>query len=104
MKARVSEGRLRLERDVEEKLRLQNRLSRIEGQVRGLARMVEEDRYCGEIIQQATAIMAALREVSVLCLDDHLKAAIELGAKAGPDEDVPEAKEIAALMRAVLKL
>jgi DNA-binding FrmR family transcriptional regulator len=48
------------------------RLSRIEGQVRGLARMVEEDRYCIDIVTQLSAVRAALRRVEQEVLRDHV--------------------------------
>ena len=48
------------------------RLSRIEGQVRGLARMVEEDRYCIDIVTQIAAVRAALRRVEEEVLRDHI--------------------------------
>lgn len=48
------------------------RLSRIEGQVRGLARMVEEDRYCIDIVTQLSAVRAALRRVEEEVLRDHV--------------------------------
>jgi DNA-binding FrmR family transcriptional regulator len=105
----VSEGRLYLRRSPEEKQPILSRLARIEGQVRGLRQMVENDRYCGEELQQATAITAALREVSLLVLQDHLKAGIENAAallreEQGSEEGVKLAvAEITTLLRAVLK-
>jgi len=55
----------------------QKRLSRIEGQVRGLARMVEEDRYCIDIITQISAVRAALRRVEEELLCDHVTHCVE---------------------------
>ncbi|NNM74345.1 metal-sensitive transcriptional regulator [Enterovirga sp. DB1703] len=109
VKYEVSEGRLYLRREPEEKQPILSRLARIEGQVRGLRQMVENDRYCGEELQQATAIMAALREVSLLVLQDHLSAGIDHAAtllkeESGSDEGVKTAvTEITTLLRAVLK-
>jgi DNA-binding FrmR family transcriptional regulator len=105
----VSEGKLFLRREPDEKQPILSRLARIEGQVRGLRQMVENDRYCGEELQQATAITAALREVSLLVLQDHLNAGIDHAAAlqtddAGSDEGVKTAvTEITTLLRAVLK-
>jgi DNA-binding FrmR family transcriptional regulator len=48
------------------------RLRRIEGQVRGLQRMVEEDRYCIDILTQASSVTAAVEQVSLLLLEDHV--------------------------------
>ncbi len=70
----------------ETKPRLLNRLSRIEGQVRGVARMVEDDRYCIDVLTQVRAIRAALARVESEMLKDHLATCIE-GAIAGGDLD-----------------
>ena len=61
----------------EDKPKLLNRLSRIEGQVRGVARMVEEDRYCIDILTQVQALRAALAKVETELLKDHLGHCIE---------------------------
>ena len=50
---------------------LLNRLSRVEGQVRGISRMVEEDRYCIDVLTQISAVQAALDKVALGLLDDH---------------------------------
>ena len=67
----------------ENKAKLLNRLSRIEGQVRGLARMVEEDRYCIEILTQLQAARAALSRVETELLRDHLGHCIEAAISGG---------------------
>jgi CsoR family transcriptional regulator, copper-sensing transcriptional repressor len=108
VKYTVSGGRLYLQRESEEKQPILSRLARIEGQVRGLRQMIENDRYCGEELQQATAITAALREVSLLVLQDHLHAGIDhastLLKEQASDEGVKVAVgEITTLLRAVLK-
>lgn len=59
------------------------RLARIEGQVRGVARMVEEDRYCIDVVRQVQAIKSALRGLEGIILDDHLDTCVE-DALAGP--------------------
>ena len=51
---------------------LLNRLARVEGQVRGVARMVDEDRYCIDVLTQISAIQAALDKVGLGLLDDHV--------------------------------
>ena len=61
---------------------LQTRLRRIEGQVRGIARMVEDDRYCIDILTQIAAIQAALDKVALGLLDDHAQHCV-LGAADG---------------------
>src|SRR5918997_1536722 len=78
---------------------LQNRLRRIEGQVRGVERMVEEDRYCIDIVTQITAIQAALDKVALGLLDDHAGHCIIGGAS---DQEPQELKD--ELMAAVGRL
>lgn len=70
----------------ENKPRLLNRLNRIEGQVRGIARMVEEDRYCIDVMTQLQAVRAALAKVETEMLRDHLGHCIE-GAIVSGDKD-----------------
>jgi DNA-binding FrmR family transcriptional regulator len=52
------------------------RLRRIEGQVRGLQQMIEDDRYCLDVVQQITALTSAAREVALIVLEDHLRGCI----------------------------
>ncbi len=59
------------------------RLSRIEGQVRGLLRMVEEDRYCIDIVTQIAAVRAALRRVEEQVLHDHINHCVEHAIVSG---------------------
>ncbi len=73
-----------MDRDVEIKTRLGNRLSRIEGQVRGVARMIDEDRYCIDVLTQLQAVRAALAKVETELLNDHLHHCVE-GAISGGD-------------------
>jgi DNA-binding FrmR family transcriptional regulator len=63
--------------DRENKPKLLNRLNRIEGQVRGVVRMVEEGRYCIDILTQVQAVRAALARVETEMLKDHLGHCIE---------------------------
>ena len=67
----------------ENKAKLLNRLSRIEGQVRGVARMVEEDRYCIDVLTQLQAVRAALSRVETEMLKDHLGHCIEAAIAGG---------------------
>ena len=64
---------------------LLKRLARAEGQVRGVARMVEEDRYCIDILTQLAAVDTALESVALEILDDHVKHCVA-GALASGDE------------------
>ena len=63
------------------------RLSRIEGQVRGLARMVEDDRYCIDIVTQISAVRAALRRVEEEVLRDHVSHCVEHAIASGDKAD-----------------
>jgi CsoR family transcriptional regulator, copper-sensing transcriptional repressor len=64
---------------------IQKRLRRVEGQVRGLQRMVEEDRYCVDILEQVSAATRALQSVALELLDDHLGHCVADAVKAGGD-------------------
>jgi DNA-binding FrmR family transcriptional regulator len=61
------------------------RLKRIEGQVRGLQRMVEHDEYCIDILTQITAASNALKKVAVGLLDDHIRHCVVQGTEEGKD-------------------
>lgn len=72
------------------------RLSRIEGQVRGLARMLEEDRYCIDVITQIAAVRAALRRVEEQVLEDHVGHCVEHAIRSGDAEE--QRKKVAELL------
>ena len=72
------------------------RLSRIEGQVRGLARMVEEDRYCIDIVTQISAVRAALRRVEEEILRDHIAHCVEHAIESG--DAAEQRKKVSELM------
>lgn len=63
------------------------RLKKIEGQVRGLQRMVEEKRYCMDILQQLTSVVGALRQVERLMLRQHLETCVTDALKHGANDD-----------------
>ena len=70
---------------------LQDRLRRIEGQVRGLQRMVDEDQYCIDILTQLAAVLAALKAVGMGLLDDHVRHCVRESIEQGSgDEKVEE--------------
>ena len=75
-----------------------NRLRRIEGQVRGVERMVEENRYCIDVVTQVTAIQAALDKVALELLSDHAAHCV-VGAEEGEQQE-----RTAELMAAVQRL
>jgi DNA-binding FrmR family transcriptional regulator len=79
---------------------LNKRLARIEGQVRGVSRMVEDERYCIDVLTQISAIQAALDKVALGLLDEHARHCM-LGAGEGPKEPAEQADE---LMSAVGRL
>ena len=81
---------------INQKTALKTRLKRIEGQVRGLQRMVGEDQYCINILDQVSATTRALQAVAMNLLDDHLSHCVaEALAEGGPSADakIKEAQE-----------
>ena len=80
---------------------LLGRLSRIEGQVRGVSRMVEDDRYCIDVLTQINAIRAALDKVALGLLDDHARHCL-LGEGAGPKQASAQADELMAAVGRML--
>jgi CsoR family transcriptional regulator, copper-sensing transcriptional repressor len=84
---------------------LHNRLARIEGQVRGLQRMVDEDAYCIEVLTQVAAVQTALEQVAVQVLDSHVRHCVA-DAVAGPDEAAADERldELMAAVRRFAKV
>jgi CsoR family transcriptional regulator, copper-sensing transcriptional repressor len=78
------------------------RLSRIEGQVRGIARMVEEDRYCIDIVTQVSAVRAALRRLEEEVLRDHVAHCVEHAISSGNKAD--QRRKIEELMEVVSRV
>ena len=66
-----------------DRAQLLRRLSRIEGQVRGIARMIEREEYCVDILQQTSALRAAVDAVSLLVLEDHVQGCIRTASEHG---------------------
>ncbi len=75
------------------KEQLRDRLARIEGQVRGVARMVEEDRYCIDVLTQISAVQAALDRVGLGLLDDHARHCL-IGGHGGPTDPEEQVQEL----------
>jgi len=71
----------------EHKQDVRARLSRIEGQVRGIERMVDEDRYCIDILTQVNAVRAAIAKVALILLEDHVEHCVADAVKAGEREE-----------------
>jgi DNA-binding FrmR family transcriptional regulator len=81
---------------------IHKRLRRIEGQVRGLQRMVDEDKYCIDVLDQVAAVTKALQAVAVQLLDDHLSHCVaEALAEGGSVADEKVAEASAAVARLV---
>ena len=81
---------------IETKAAVLKRLKRIEGQVRGLARMVEEDRYCIDVVTQISAARAALRRAEEEILRDHVAHCVEHAIASGDRDD--QRQKIAEIM------
>ena len=69
------------------------RLAKVEGQVRGVARMVEQDRYCIDVVTQINAVRAALDKVGLGLLDGHVRHCL-IGGHGGPSDPEDQAQEL----------
>lgn len=78
------------ERSSEERKSMMNRLSRIEGQVRGIKRMVEDDAYCIDILTQVSAVNAALNSFNKVLLEEHIKTCVTEDIQSGNEEKLDE--------------
>ena len=78
-----------------------NRLSRIEGQVRGVRKMVEEDVYCPDILIQVSAVNAALNSFNKVLLAEHLRSCVVDDIKAGKEEDAID--ELVLVLQKLMK-
>jgi CsoR family transcriptional regulator, copper-sensing transcriptional repressor len=79
------------------------RLRRIEGQVRGLQRMVEEDVYCIDVLTQVSAVTRALQAVALGLLEEHLGHCVAEAVRAGGDEGRESVREAAAAISRLVK-
>lgn len=79
------------------------RLRRIEGQARGLQRMVEEDQYCIDVLTQVSAMTKALQAVALSLLDDHLDHCVVDAAKSGGPEAGVKLKEASAAIARLVR-
>ncbi len=87
---------------IDNKQAIHKRLRRIEGQVRGLQRMVDEDKYCIDVLDQISAVTKALQAVAIELLDDHLSHCVADALTAGgTDADDKVAEASAAIARLV---
>ena len=83
-----------------DKEKILQRLRRIEGQIRGVARMIEEDRYCVEVLQQIASMQSAADAVAMILLEDHVKGCVADGLRSGKEERV---EEVVGVIRKYLK-
>ena len=88
------------ERSEKEYKDLLNRLSRIEGQVRGIKGMVEKDAYCTDILVQVAAVNAALNSFNKVLLANHIKTCVTRDIREGKDETVDE---LVAVLQKLMK-
>ncbi len=86
-----------------DKKRYLARLKRIEGQVRGLHRMVDEDTYCIDVLTQVSAVQSALKGVALALLDDHMQHCVLHSAQQGEDEAMEKLDEVSAAVGRLLK-
>lgn len=74
-----------------------NRLQRLEGQVRGVARMVQEDAYCIDVLTQLQAVSAACESLGLLLLDDHVRTCVTEAIRSGDGDE--KLDELTAAMK-----
>ena len=85
------------------KEQVQKRLRRIEGQVRGLQRMVDEDQYCIDVLTQISATTRALQAVALELLEDHLGHCVTHAIEAGGPDATSKVREAAAAIERLVK-
>lgn len=88
-------------RTKDEKQAIVNRLKRIEGQVRGIQKMVEDDRYCMDILVQISAIQSALKQVGFTVTERHIKHCVSDAMKTGEGNEAID--ELMAVLKQVSK-
>jgi DNA-binding FrmR family transcriptional regulator len=84
------------------KQQLLNRLARVEGQVRGLERMVAEDRYCIEVLTQIAAVQAALEKIALGLVDGHVRVCMA-GDGSAPDDPEERVDELMGALGRLVK-
>lgn len=91
----------RKHREVSEERGLMNRLNRIEGQIRGIKAMVEDERYCVDIITQVAAVQAALNSFNKVLLEHHIKSCVVDDIKSGDSDATVE--ELCRILQKMMK-
>lgn len=79
---------------------LLNRLKRVEGQVRGVQRMIDQDKYCVDVLHQITAVESALKKVSLLLMENHTNHCVVNAIETGNTEEVID--ELMEVMRRMM--
>ena len=79
------------------------RLKRVEGQVRGIARMVDEDTYCIDVLTQVSAVTRALESVALLLLHDHVSHCVVDAARQGGPEAQQKVDEVTAAVKRLVR-
>jgi CsoR family transcriptional regulator, copper-sensing transcriptional repressor len=82
---------------------IQRRLRRIEGQVRGLQQMVEDDRYCIDVLEQVSAATRALQSVALALLEDHMAHCVADAVSSGGDEATEKLREASAAIARLVR-
>jgi len=100
--SRLIDGRLELRRSEDDKKPLLLRLNKIEGQVRGLRTMIEEDRYCLDEVQQINAVSAALREVALLIISQHVAQGVQLAVREQESDGAVE--DVMRVLKAAMRM
>jgi DNA-binding FrmR family transcriptional regulator len=80
------------------------RLNKIEGQIRGISRMITDDRYCIDVVTQISAATHALQEVALGLLDDHIRGCVTDAARSGPGTAEEKFDELTDILRHTLRM
>ena len=86
-----------------DKEKIQNRLKRIEGQVRGVQRMVDEEAYCVDVLTQISSIVSAMEKVGTILLKDHVEHCVKESIEKGEDAD-EKIEELTAAVERFLRV
>jgi len=87
----------------QDKAALQRRMKRIEGQVRGIAKMIDEDRYCIDVLTQVSAVTRALESVALTLLEDHLGHRVADAVAEGGETAEAKVKEASDAIRRLVR-
>lgn len=86
----IQEKKKHMPRSIEQQKLLQNRLSRMIGQLNGISRMLEENRYCGDVLTQVAAVESALQSFGYIILQEHLESCVTEGIRQGNENMMGE--------------